>query len=112
MLYSSFQRTKPKEVYMGDYKHKVSVTLVLDSPYDEKFSNLPFEEVVETLTSKYNDLLKKLHCEDHVVYFETDRPCAYQNGWYYNVGNAQCYFSTDSVTVNIPINVDYLLSVL
>ena len=112
MLYSSFQRTKPKEVYMGDYEGIVSVGFVLDSPYDEKFSHLPTEEVVEVLTSKYNDLLKKLKV-DRTVQFVTDRPYSYQNGWYYiNGGDGTAVFSEDSITVHIPINVDYLLSVL
>jgi len=97
---------------MSDYDHKVAVSLVLDSPYDEKFSSLPFEEVVETLTSKYNDLLQKLKA-DRTVHFETTRSHSYQNGWYYiNGGDGTSVFSEDSITVHIPFSVDYLLSVL
>ena len=100
---------------MGDYDcvGRVQVHLVLDSPHDEKFSHIPFEEVVEVLTSKYNDLLHKLKA-DRTVYFETSRPYSYQNGWYCinTGGDGTAIFSVDSNTVHIPFSVDYLLSVL
>ena len=95
---------------MNDYEGIVCVDVVLDSPYDEKFSHLPTEEVIEVLTSKYNALLKKLNA-GRTVKFQTDFPYSYQNGWYcINDGDGCAIFSHDSFTVHIPFNVDYLLS--
>jgi len=95
---------------MSDYKDIVSVALVLDSPYDKKFSHLPTDEVIDVLTSKYNDLLEKFEV-DRTVKFVTGRSYSYQNGWYYiNGGDGTAVFSEDSFTVHVPVNVDHLLS--
>ena len=97
---------------MGDLGENLSVTLVLDTPDDEKFRHLPKEEVIEALTSKYTKLLQKLVHKSWCVEWVTDRPYSYQKGWWYHKGSGGSHYSTDSRTVHIPIGLDYFMEQL
>jgi hypothetical protein len=94
---------------MGDLGENLSVTLVLDTPDDEKFRHLPKEEVIEALTSKYTELLQRLVHKSWYVTWFTDRPYGYQKGWWYHKGSGGSHYMTDSRTVYIPINLDYFM---